>query len=105
MPIKHTIRKNGNNEFHEVTLTPARAIRKQCIECMGFAWSEIEGCLSPNCPLFPWRLGKTPVEYEIVNSTDLEPENDGIDAPYGDGLGEVRDKTTGKFVKQTSKEK
>jgi hypothetical protein len=80
MAIKHTIRKNGNGEFIEVKLTALRAIRKMCIECMGFFYSEIDGCLSPNCPLFPYRYGKTPVGYEIVDSVGLDPLVDGEDA-------------------------
>ena len=57
--IKHEIRsKDGGTS--EVSLTPIKAIRCQCIECMGFVTSEVKGCASPLCSLFPYRLGKVP---------------------------------------------
>jgi len=57
MAVKHTIRKDGNGNLKNVTLTPLKAIRHYCVECMGFSQKEIEGCFSSNCPLFPYRQG------------------------------------------------
>jgi len=57
MSIKHTIRANGFGKTKEVTLTPIKAIRCQCFECMGFQVAEIPKCTSPLCPLFPFRMG------------------------------------------------
>ena len=37
-----------------------KAIRKNCIECMGGVISEIEKCTSPKCSLFALRAGKDP---------------------------------------------
>jgi len=46
------------------TPTARVAIRNFCLACMGWdcAAAEVEGCTSPNCWLYPWRLGKTPIE-------------------------------------------
>jgi hypothetical protein len=38
-----------------------RAIRQQCIECMGFKIIEIPLCTSPKCSLYPYRSGKDPM--------------------------------------------
>ena len=58
MAIKHMIRTfNGKRT---VSLTPIKAIRLHCIECMGFQVGEIEGCTAPLCPLFPYRMGNNP---------------------------------------------
>ena len=58
MAIKHTIRANGFERTKEVSLTPIKAIRLFCIECMGFQLAEIPKCTAPLCPLFPFRMGK-----------------------------------------------
>ena len=55
MSIKHKIRtKNG---LVVVDLTPRRAIKAFCHECMGWVQPEIEKCTSTVCPLFPFRMG------------------------------------------------
>ncbi len=36
------------------------AINSQCIECMGYARVEVKNCVSPQCPLFPYRNLKSP---------------------------------------------
>lgn len=41
-------------------LTPLKAIRRKCIDCSGFQPSEVRNCEIPECPLFPYRLGKNP---------------------------------------------
>jgi hypothetical protein len=57
MAIKHTIRVNGFGRTKEVSLTPIKAIRWQCLECMGFQSAEIPKCTALLCPLFPFRMG------------------------------------------------
>lgn len=37
-----------------------KAIRRQCVECMGNQPSLIEGCTSPKCSLYPMRMGEDP---------------------------------------------
>ncbi len=56
MSVKHTIR-NGKGNLVEVELTPRKAIKKHCLECMCFVQPEVSKCTSVNCPLFPFRLG------------------------------------------------
>lgn len=37
-----------------------RAIRRKCVECSGNSSDEVKGCLVTDCPLFPYRFGKSP---------------------------------------------
>ena len=57
MAIKHTIR-NKDGGTSEVSLTPLKAIKLACVECMGFAHTEVKDCTSPLCPLYPFRTGQ-----------------------------------------------
>lgn len=43
----------------ESILTPVKAIRAYCIECMGGDKAEVRRC-NLICPLWPYRLGKNP---------------------------------------------
>jgi len=58
MAIEHKIRTNRKDGYRHVKLTPLRAIRFQCIECMNFQAKLVEGCTASHCPLYPFRLGK-----------------------------------------------
>lgn len=40
--------------------TPIRAIRAKCLDCSGGSTKEVELCVLPGCPLYPYRLGKNP---------------------------------------------
>lgn len=65
--IKHIIRsKNGGTK--EVSLTPIKAIRYQCLECMGWSAYEIKKCTGKLCHLYPYRLGHNPERRGIGNS-------------------------------------
>ncbi len=55
--LKRVIR-NKVGGTKEVYLTPLKAIRYQCLECMGFSAFEVKKCTSPLCQLFPFRQGK-----------------------------------------------
>lgn len=46
------------NTTRTVRLTPMKAIRYQCLECVGWSFKEVELCTDPNCPLHPYRSGK-----------------------------------------------
>lgn len=37
-----------------------KQIRLQCVECMGFQPSLVDGCTAPGCHLYPFRHGKDP---------------------------------------------
>jgi len=49
-------------------MTPLKAIRKHCIECMGGTYQLIEDCTAgprakkphTRCPLYPFRMGTIP---------------------------------------------
>ena len=58
MAIKHIIRSKINYKTIEVDLTPIKAIRFQCIECMGHQSRLVDGCTDILCPLYPYRMGK-----------------------------------------------
>lgn len=57
MSIKHTIRSKDGGTIN-VNLTPVRAIRLQCVECMGHQPLLVQGCTDPKCSLFPYRMGR-----------------------------------------------
>ena len=57
--IRHEIRsRDGGNKI--VTLSPLKAIRLNCLECVCWSAYEAKNCTSKICPLFPYRLGKVP---------------------------------------------
>ena len=58
MPTKHTIRTEKSTRT--ITLTPIKAIRAFCSECMCWQPKEIENCTDKLCPLYPYRFGKDP---------------------------------------------
>ncbi len=69
--IKHTIRsKNGGTK--EASLTPMKAIRYQCLGCMGWSASEVKRCTSLFCSLFPYRMGTNPERKGIGNFCPVE---------------------------------
>ena len=39
-------------------LTPLRAIRKQCVQCMGGSPRLVADCPGRDCPLYPYRMGR-----------------------------------------------
>ncbi len=50
-------------ETYPRRLTPLRAIRAFCLECVGDSPSEVEACPSVRtCPLWPYRKGHSPVK-------------------------------------------
>jgi hypothetical protein len=66
MAIKHTIGTEDGKQV-EVSLTPIKAIRRFCLECMCWGVAEVSRCTAPLCPLFPFRMGDT--------HADLTPED------------------------------
>jgi len=48
-------------------LSPLRAIREKCIDCSGGSTKEVKLCVIPDCPLYPFRLGKNPSRVGIGN--------------------------------------
>ena len=72
MSVRHTVRKNGNRETVTVNLTPRRAVRLFCLECVGFSPKEVRVCQGDklieggSCPLFDYRLGKARVSIKTI---------------------------------------
>ena len=60
MAVTHEIRSDGNGKTKIVNLTPIKAIRYQCLECMGFQYGLVADCTSVLCSLYPYRMGKNP---------------------------------------------
>jgi hypothetical protein len=59
MAIKHEIRTKAG-KTKQVSLTPMKAIRAHCLECVGWSTPSVRNCASKLCPLYPYRLGRTP---------------------------------------------
>ena len=57
--IEHIIRSKDGG-VKTVSLTPIKAIRYQCLECVCWSASEVKRCTSKFCSLFPYRFGKAP---------------------------------------------
>ena len=62
MAVNHNIRSSRKQGFREVRLTPLKAIKFNCIECMGFQENLVPECTDQHCPLYPFRMGKTTVK-------------------------------------------
>lgn len=41
-------------------VTALKAIRAKCLDCSGGSSEEVRQCVIPDCPLYPFRLGKSP---------------------------------------------
>lgn len=48
------------HEEDQKILTPLRAIRTKCIDCSAGSMKEVRECVMLDCPLYPYRLGKSP---------------------------------------------
>jgi len=44
----------------EKYLPPVKSIRKHCLECYSGSPKDVKLCDSPECPLYPFRLGTNP---------------------------------------------
>ena len=40
--------------------TPIKAIRAKCLDCCCGIQSEVRNCPTPDCPLYPYRMGHNP---------------------------------------------
>lgn len=47
-------------EEDQKILTPLRSIRAKCIDCSAGSMKEVRECVMLDCPLYPYRLGKSP---------------------------------------------
>lgn len=60
MAKKHLPDTIGKESIGLDTSTPMKAIRAKCIDCCAGSRSEVERCGAVNCPLYLYRLGKSP---------------------------------------------
>ena len=57
------------------------AVNSQCIECVGYVFSEVKQCCSPQCPLFPYRplrgvsYGVSGIGQSSIESTNSKNKN------------------------------
>lgn len=51
-------------------LTPIKAIRAKCIDCCAGDKLEPKRCTAVKCPLYPYRTGHRPKEYNL--SSEIE---------------------------------
>ena len=43
-----------------MVLTPIKAIRKKCLDCVGNQYKTVRLCEDKKCPLHPYRMGRRP---------------------------------------------
>ena len=58
MAVEHIFRKNGNGALQTARLTPIKAIRANCLECVCWQAREVAECTNTLCPLHPFRMGR-----------------------------------------------
>ncbi len=69
----------------EKRLTPIKAIRAKCLDCMGGSSKEVKLCNIPECSLFAYRLGKNPARARKGGDKQKNPlfaENSIVDRPF-----------------------
>ena len=59
MAIEHTF-KNYEGKLITKKLSPIKAIRTHCLECLGWSSDEVIKCSLKTCPLYPFRKGTDP---------------------------------------------
>lgn len=60
MAKKHLPDTIGKESMGLDVSTPMKAIRAKCIDCCAGYRSEVERCGAVNCPLYLYRMGKSP---------------------------------------------
>ena len=53
-------------------LTPLKATRAKCVDCMGGNTAEVRRCPSEGCPLFPYRMGHNPNRRRELSGTERD---------------------------------
>jgi len=69
--IKHTIRSKGGGT-KVVSLSPLKAIRYQCLECLGWSAYEVKNCTSKLCSLYLYRFGTNPERKRIGGKSSFK---------------------------------
>lgn len=53
-------------------MTPLRAIRANCLDCMGGNAAEVRRCPVERCPLYSYRMGHNPAAKRELTETERE---------------------------------
>ncbi len=54
-------------------LTPMRAIRAKCLDCVAQQPAEVRLCIDEKCPLWPYRMGHRPKDdREPIEEDEVE---------------------------------
>ncbi len=56
-------------------ISPIKAIRKKCLDCMGNQAQEVRACPMPECSLWTFRLGINPNCGNNAQNPFLQPKN------------------------------
>jgi len=56
-------------------MTPLKAIRLKCLDCVCDVPKEVRLCPATDCPLYPFRMGKNPNRVGIGNKKDTSQSN------------------------------
>ena len=57
-------------------LTPIKAIRAKCLDCMCDQAAEVRLCPCEDCPLYPYRMGHNPNRKGVGGKKDANPAED-----------------------------
>lgn len=71
-------------------MTPIKAIRAKCLDCMCGSVTEVRLCPCTDCSLYPFRMGKNPNRAGIRNSGSFKPKNNGSTSDFTVHSGFVR---------------
>ena len=86
--MKRIIRAKGGGT-KKVDLTPIKAIRAFCLECVGHQPGAVRTCADELCPLWPYRMGLDPGR-ERAEARGLVPAPE---KPKADKAGPEKDRT------------
>lgn len=61
--------------YREKINSPLSGIRSHCVECMGGSVQLVSGCVSENCSLHPFRMGKNTMHSRYGKVNPHAPKN------------------------------
>lgn len=70
--IEHTYRVGLDGRTETSVLSAVRAIRKHCLECVGWSSDEVKRCTARLCALYPFRFGYDPGRRAAMTNAQRE---------------------------------
>jgi hypothetical protein len=67
-------------------MTPLKAIRARCLDCVGFRKAEVRRCEETNCPLHPYRMGKNPARAGVGSPANFGNAHSSPERPTHDAI-------------------